>query len=482
MHDILWVLSKVRNMAEQQNLEVFLVGGFVRDLYLNEYSRDIDLLLNGPCLEFSQQLARETEGSFVPLSPEHNVYRVMVKRLGIQIDITSPVDGQFTRDLFARDFTCNAIALNVKDYLEERTWWEKALDPTKGLEDLGRRKLRPVTRDSFVKDPVRIFRGLRLAAELGLDLVPEYETLAKKAAPLLQKVAGERIKQELWLLFKQEEAYRYVRLLDQWRVLDQVFPELTKLRETEQNFHHGENAWAHSLRVLETMEKEDLGYLPGRIRDAAREYLSQQLTVAGTRWQLLKFAALFHDIGKIDTSRKMENGRITFHGHDRAGVKYGERYAGYLGFSRRERNSLVNVIKLHMRPLALFVDDKMTDRAVYRLLKDAGEEMGMLLLLSYADIMATRQASGRNLEQSFREFLLTLWKRYLEFRSEEKPLVTGQELLVELGLQPGPIIGELLDGIEEARLSGRVKNKQQAFARAKELLREYGYNNGIGEE
>ncbi len=440
MQEILWVLSKTRNLAEQMQIEVYLVGGFVRDLFLGEQSKDIDLLVKGPCLEFGQQLAREVEGSFVSLSPEHDIYRVVIKRLGIQMDITRPVNGQFVKDLFHRDFTCNAIALDVKDYLEDNTWWEKAVDPTRGLEDLARRQLRPIGGESFINDPVRIVRGLRLASRFDLNLDCQYRQFACQAKERLKDVAGERLKQELWLLLAQPRASRYLRFLDEWRVLDIIFPEIDFLRRTAQNYHHNENAWAHSLRTMETLETEGIGYLPEDIRPKAEKYLAEQLTVAGSRRQLLKIVALFHDVGKIDTAATRPDGRITFYNHDRAGVKYIEQYAARLALSKRERQSWTRVTVLHMRPLALFVRGDVSDKACYRLFADAGADTGMLLMLAYADVKATRTAKGETVEEGFKEFLFDLWRQYFHFYDlKEAKLITGADLRDKLALEPGPL-------------------------------------------
>ncbi|WP_366921467.1 HDIG domain-containing protein [Metallumcola ferriviriculae] len=471
MQEILWALSKTRNLADMMNLEVFLVGGFVRDIFLGEQNKDVDLLVNGPCLEFAQKLAGEVDGSFISLSTEHEIYRVVIKRLRLQLDITRPAGGQFLKDLCRRDFTCNAIALNVKDYLENNSWWEKAVDPTFGLEDLARRQLRPVGTDSFSNDPVRIIRGLRLAVVLGLQLDKKYHDYAYQAAPLLSKVAGERIKQELWLLLGQFKAYQHLQILDSWQVLETIFPQVVQLKKTEQNCHHAENAWAHSLRTLKALEEARTYYLPEPFKTIASDYLAEQLTVGGTRLQLLKLATLFHDVGKIDTAVRRPDGRITFHNHQRLGVKYIEQFADRLALGKRERQCWSKVTALHMRPLSLFVQSKVTDKAYLRFFQEAGADTAMVLLLSYADVKATRQAKALDIEPEFEKFILEMWEKYLRFhRLAEENLVTGMELKECLKLDQGTLVGKLQEEIKQARWEGKISNKQEALTYASRLL------------
>ena len=469
MHHILWALSKARNLADKRRLEVFLVGGFVRDLFLNEYSKDIDLLVTGHCLEFSQQLAKETGGTLIALGGKHQLYRVVIKKTGIRMDITSFAEGQFIKNLLNRDFTCNAIALNVKHYLENNIWWDKVLDPSKGLEDLSRRKLRPLKKDAFSNDPVRILRGLRLAAQFGLDLEPEYHVQAQAAAPLLYNVPGERIKQELWPLLKQQYSHRYVKLLDNWQVLDVIFPAIGQLRRTEQNYHHAENAWAHSLRVLKVLELDGIDYLPRKVKVLIPDYLSQKLSVDGNRGQVLKLAALIHDIGKIDTSNTLPDGRITFHGHDKAGLKYAEKISERLRLGKHEQQSLSNIVGLHMRPLALAVEKKVSEQAYYRFLKKAKDDVGMILLLSFADVSATRAAKGKTIEPSYVKYLSQLWEMSLHYNYKDS-LLNGDDLINNLDVKPGPIVGVLLDRVKQARFSGRIKNKEEALRFAEDEL------------
>jgi len=220
---------------------------------------------------------------------------------------------------------------------------------------------------------------------------------------------------------------------------------------------------------LKVLENEGVDYLPRKVSALIPDYLSQRLTVDGTRSQVLKLAALIHDIGKIDTSKKQPDGRITFHGHDSAGTKYAEKISMRLRLGKREQQSLSNTVKLHMRPLALAVEKKITEQAYYRFLTEAGDDAGMILLLSFADVSATRAAKGKTIEPSYVKYLSQLWEKNIHYNYQDS-FLNGDDLINYLHLKPGPVVGVLLNRIEQARFSGRLKNKEEALKFAEDEL------------
>lgn len=435
---------ELHGIADSQ--DAFLVGGSVRDFLSGRQPDDYDIVVIKEPESFARQLAAKTKGAFVKLGKaDMVVFRVVAHN--IIFDISPPKGACLEDDLCRRDFTLNALAIELSS--------GKLTDPAGGLSDLRDKLIRMVSDKSFTDDPLRLLRAFRMAA--AFDFTIEAQTLeaVKKYAPLISRSAGERIHAEMLKIFCQSDAYPYLVQMAETGLLFAIFPELSALKGCIQNHHHAHDAFNHTMSAFYYLEKN--------LKDA---------DIGREQAALLKCAVLFHDIGKPYTRTSDENGEIHFYGHEQKSADMFMAIAGRLKFSNAEERFIEAVIRHHLKPLFLFQADQknaLTSKAITRFFMKYGEYAPFLLLHAIAD----HQGKGSNVSGNFIAFMKELTDRFqnrFKPKSRQPPLITGRDLIREFNLQPSPLFKKILTMIEEERLSGNLENRQQAMARVKEIL------------
>ncbi|MDA8443192.1 MAG: HD domain-containing protein [Peptococcaceae bacterium] len=414
-------------------------------------------------LDLAQKVAVFLGKKLVRMKDEPELARVVSPEL--VLDFAGFEGKSLEENLLARDFTCNAMAVEINNYLESGL--ERVVDPALGRGDLAQKRLKAVTNMALSTDPVRILRGLRFKYEL--DLASDLETVKwmAEAAPLLVQSPPERIWPELLRLMRSEQSWKICEEMFHLGVFQAILPELADLAEVEQNYYHTKNVWLHSLQVYKSMEQILVcNPFSNELKVKVATYLDRQVGPGRVR-ELVKFAALVHDIGKPETQARRADGRITFHGHDVAGEEKFIGIARRLRLSATETKLIAKLIKLHMRCGFLFKSDQVTDRAVHKLMLSAGEDGIGIILLSLADAMATASEHRDGaIEAGYREFLLELMHRFSFARERYLPpaLLNGKEVMQTMGLEPGVQVGLLLEDLMLAQVDGLVKTKDEAIA------------------
>lgn len=445
----------------------WLVGGAVRDRVLGRETSDYDVALAGGVEGTARALGRRARGFAFELSETFGGWRVVDHGHRWQLDLL-PLDGAtIEEDLSHRDFTVNAIAAPLAG--------DGYIDPFGGLDDLRRRRLRAVSDDAFLRDPLRTMRLARLACELGLD--PDEATVdrARAAAAGLAVVAPERAFAELRRIVAADRALDGLALLERAGALAVVLPELVALRGVEQSRYHHLDVFDHTLAVLsETIALErDPERLTGPGGDAAalRAALDAPLANELSRGQALRFGALLHDVAKPQTRDVTAEGRVTFMGHDRAGAEMSAAILGRLRASERLRTHVAALARHHLRLGFLVHDMPLGRRAVYDYLHTTSPVAVDVTVLSVADRLATRgddseRAIARHLELA-REMIgdALAWEA-----NPPRPPVRGDRLAQALGIPPGPALGELLAELQAASFSGEVSGPEEAIELARRLL------------
>ncbi|HOV80303.1 MAG TPA: HD domain-containing protein [Bacillota bacterium] len=492
------ILATVSNLASGQDRKIYLVGGFLRDLYLGLPGFDLDFAVTGDALGFARTAAEILKGTFVPLDGVNGVARVIIGGSGCrwQADFSALKGRRLEEDLSGRDFTVNAMAIELPDYLkiaglsggspDRRDWHGLMIDPHGGLADIENKVIRATGDCVFESDPVRILRGVRLAGKLGFVIRPETVELMKRSRRRLQETAGERIWEELLAILALPDSYRWIAMLDSTEVLPEIFPFVEKMKATAQNNFHRDNVWTHSLNTYRRLEEIYLeNGFPGTpnagpdedLKKRLRNHLDRPLRHGrGRRCQLLKLAALFHDAGKADTAGVREDGRITFPDHHNAGLVYASRVSQRLKTSKAEKSYLENMVMHHMYPLYLFINQPAGPADTRKFFNRLGENAPDVLLLSHADVTATYQAAERGKEAAeYRAFTGDLLHRYF-FEAETyvhiPPFVKGTDLIECFGLKPSRKVGSLLKEICGAQMRGEVNSREEALAYAARLLKE----------
>ncbi|MEJ7892276.1 MAG: CCA tRNA nucleotidyltransferase [Solirubrobacteraceae bacterium] len=434
--------------------DAWIVGGAVRDRLLGRPTDDFDVALAGDPERAAKALRRAVGGVAFSLSATFGGWRVVAE--GGSVDFLPLTGGTLTSDLAARDFTVNALA--------EPVGGGEVVDPHGGQADLEAQRLRVVGPDSLTSDPLRVLRAVRLAAELGFAF--DDDELARAAAPGLAGVAAERVFAELKRIVCASSPVDAVRLMESVGASAVVLPELQALKGVSQSVYHDADVYDHTLAVLGEVAQLEEAKSDPRVSSLLDEPLADELT----RWQALRFAALFHDIAKPVTSRERSDGRgASFVGHDTAGASVARDILRRLRASERLADHVAATTLHHLRVGFLVREQPLSRRSAFRYLRATAPWSVDVTVFTCADRLATR---GRNAEPATAAHLARA-RGLLDYAfapAPAEPLVRGDDLARELGLKPGPQLGELLAQLEEDRFAGDISTREQALARAREHL------------
>ncbi len=478
--------------------EIYLVGGAVRDLLTSRLSPDFDFALPSNGISLARKVANTLHADFLPLDEERDTGRVIfISEEGTRIflDFATYRGANLEEDLRARDFTINALAYNLRD--------NTIIDPLNGANDIRAKVIRACSPTSMADDPVRILRAVRQAAAFGFTIDKPTREWMKQSTDQLKSISPERLRDEIFKILQGPKADASIRALDMLGVFSHLMPELLKIKGVEQSPPHIHDVWTHTLAVLDYLdqtisglrvgynaEKTNdmytglLGLRLGRFREQIAQHFAQSLNVDRSHRSLLFFAALYHDVCKPDTKTHDETGRIRFFDHDMQGAEIAAERARSFNLSNDEVERIHTIIKNHMRihffgSRMLAENQTPSRKAIYRFFRDTGKAGVDLILLGLADLRGT----------SANELTIDTWTAYLDVarillenyweRPEEvvapPRLLDGNDLMKELNLKPGPIIGQLLEAIRENQAAGKIENREQALSFAREEIAK-GFN------
>jgi len=482
------ILSQVASVLPAGS-PAYLVGGAVRDAMLSQPTHDLDIVLPGNAIQIARKVADSLNGFFYPLDEDRNYGRVILSNNNSErfiIDFTVYQGLDLESDLRARDFTVNALAVEIHQT-------QALFDPLGGTNDLRNKLIRMCQIDSLQKDPIRILRGVRLATSLKFRIHPDTLLQMRSAAHLLSNSSPERVRDEIMRILDGPKPASAIRALDVLDILPVIFPELVELKKISQSPPHISDVWNQTLAVVKSLytlikvlsldyNQDDAANLHlglvstslGRYREPLARHLTTFFTPDRSIRPLLYLAALYHDSGKTSTREIEPSGRIRFFKHEHVGADMIHHRAQALMLSNPEVDYLTSIVRNHMRPLFMMqAKDQPSRRAIYRFFRDCGQSGVDIALLSLADTLATY---GPTLPQELwvrqLEIVRDLFQAWWEHPQESvspKPLVTGYNLIDELNLSPGPIIGRLLEEIREAQATGLVTTKEEAFELARKI-------------
>jgi len=472
----------LRNVAP----DVYVVGGAVRDAYLQRPLHDIDLITPLDGRPIARKIANEFQGAYYPLDNERRVGRalVTVNEQELIIDVAQFRGQDLLTDLKDRDFTVNAMAVKLHNNLQA------VYDPLNGLSDLDTKQLRLCDPSAIENDPVRSLRAIRMCAVLGLRLTAETREAIARHASLLAQSSVERVRDEFLAILDTPKPGTAIRVMSHLGLLRFVVPELIELVGITQAPPHRYDVWEHTLKTVDWLDKISRTFIGNfraesspqvgmvsfalhHVREKIQEHNGKRWPNDRTHHALLLFAALMHDVGKA-TTRSSTDKHVQFHGHEKVGAEITMHRAQQLRLSNEEIHFLTTVVQNHMRPLWLFREKDVSKRAVFRFWRDSGEAGVDVCQLSMADYLAT---VGPFLDTASWVAFLDLQRKLLEsfFQHYETdvappPLLTGRQLLDELNMSPGPLVGEILERIVEAQVAGEIKTSAEALEWARRYV------------
>jgi tRNA nucleotidyltransferase/poly(A) polymerase len=487
------IVDKVRQLLP--GLEIYLVGGAVRDMLLNRLSPDFDFAVPSNAIRLARRVANALGADFMVLDEERDTGRVIAHEADssrIFLDFAAYRGENLEADLRDRDFTINAIAFDLQRGI--------LIDPLNGAADLRAKTIRACSPNSLQTDPVRILRAVRQAAAFGFKIQLETRKAMKEAVHLLPSVSPERLRDEVFKILEGKKPEASIRALEMLGVLPHLLPELSALKGVTQSEPHVDDVWEHTLAVLGYLENilgalapdynpdatNDLftGLLTlriGRYREQFAQHFADALNTDRSVRAALFFAALYHDVEKPSTRSVDGGGRISFVEHENQGANTTVKRALAFNLSNDEVERIRKIVKFHIRfhflTSRLERDQQEPSRkAIYSFFKDTGEAGVDLVLLGLADLRGRR---GSSLSQenwtAALEVARILLENYWEKREEiiaPPRLLDGNELMKELNLQPGRIVGQLLEAIREGQAIGKIRTREQAVTFAHEHLQE----------
>lgn len=446
------IFRLIGEVADSMNRPCFVIGGYVRDIFLNRPSKDIDIVTLGSGIELAEALTARL-GKRAHLSVFRNFGTAQVKYntrgehfelefVGARKESYShnsrkPVveNGTLQDDQNRRDFTVNALALCLN---KER--WGELVDPFDGMNDLQKGIIRtPLDPDiTFSDDPLRMMRAIRFATQLNFQIEPDTFAAIERNRSRIEIISKERIIDELGKIIRSDIPSKGFILLDECQLLPIIFPEVAALKgiETVEGRGHKDNFY-HSLAVLDNV--------------ALR-----------SRNEWLRWAALLHDIGKPRTKRYDARLGWTFHNHNYVGEKMIPGIFRRMKLPLNEKMKYVQkLVGLHMRPIVL-AEEEVTDSAVRRLLFDAGDDIDDLMILCESDITSKNREKVKRFLDNF-ELVRTKLREIEEkdsIRNMKLP-IRGEEIMETFGLPPSRPVGEILSAIKEAILDGKIPNEYE---------------------
>ncbi len=461
------VIDQVKQIAKICNAKIYLTGGFIRDRLIAlsnnvvDHIFDYDFVVEGcPATELARKVALNYAGNFVLLDQAFDTARVIVNN-AIQLDFAG-ISNAFTKaisikdDVLRRDFTINAL---IYDPYQPH----KIIDYVDGIIDLKDKRIRHISNDVFTADPLRLLRAFRFSGSLNFTIAPKTILQIKQDLNYITSVAIERINHELFLIMSLKNSFALIKPMADLGLIELIYEDLAATHKVSANSYHHLGLFEHSL---ETYHQVEINF--NELNDLTKQALIKPLNYNLNYFTAVKLAGLLHDIGKPSTWVIQEDGRHSFYKHDSLGAKM----IATLGLKHKWPNNLikfmVNLVKWHLRPGSLYYNDRPTLKAINRFYSSVNEYTPSLILLALADLGATLGSGFKEANrQILKSELLNLLSGYSIYQEKQKlipKLLDGNQIIDLLGIDSGPIIGQLLAELKDAQTNGEISQIKEAQA------------------
>lgn len=438
------------------DVEAYIVGGFVRDILMNKKSPDRDLILCGCDVEkFSRELADKLNAHFIELDSVNKIYRIVLENKIDYIDITMPIENDFEKDIKRRDLTINAIAYNLKT--------SEIIDLVGGVDDIKNKKIKGICDKNFEDDPLRLLRIFRFYAKTGFEIDESLIELSKRLYKRINEPAKERVTVELLKMFEGKYCDLALLKLDECGLLEEIFPIYKEVKKIPPNSHHHLDLIHH---LIESVRQVQMIY--EKSSEEVKNYLETIKYGSVQELAFLKLATFLHDIGKPSCWTIEEDTlRHRFIKHDEIGSKLVIPILKDLKFSKKQIQYVQTLIKYHIYPSSMVSAEDVTDKAFMKFYRKMEGYVIDIIILAMADRLSARgEKITEDIVNKNINALTKLLNDYLEMRKNIKPLeklLDGRDIMELLKIKQGPQLGEIINALKEAQISGNVTTKEEAI-------------------
>ena len=476
--------------------EIYLVGGAIRNTFLNEEVEDFDFVVKRNSILITKKLADYFKGKFYILDKQREIARALIvldlKKTKIDFSLIS--GDSLAEDLSKRDFSINAMAIRIPVDGE-------LIDPCYGKRDLENAILRPCSPSAFMDDPVRTIRAVRFIHQYQYHFDPDDREKLMAAVSALDGISEERMRDELINIFERANLDGALKDLMDLGVMARVFPEVFKLKDVQLSAPHTHDAWSHTKQVAvycqHLMSNFNLapsvdqihprlkkaGDVLDKFETTLKGYFRKPLTIERSVYAMLIFAALYHDSGKGVILPMEKKGRKGFPKHAKKGAELVLARTKTMGFSNTEANTLSKVVKNHMKPSGDgFIQPEEQKLHIHRFFRETGDAGVLVGILHLADVLATYEETIS--DDRWEKALTTVnnimdayFNHYEEVVSPPK-IVNGKDIIKRFDLKPGKTIGLLIEQVVEAQVEGLIHTEEDALRYIGDRLAEIDSRDG----
>lgn len=443
------LIRQLHAFAEERGVQLYLVGGSVRALLLNQSTTDLDFALADDAIAFAKAFADKIGEAFVKLEDQPPTARIVIREAQFTLDFAGFRAETLEADLCLRDLTINAMALELLSLLTKPA--VNLIDPCDGFSDLEGRTLRFPSERVVIDDPLRLLRAYRFSAQLGFEIPEATINLIRIHKDRLSQVSLERIRDELTKILNVQNATTYLRHMDETRLLSQIIPEIEEIRGLHQD------ALDRRLRALKMFEIKPIPDTLQSYRPEIEAYLHGQLAYDLSRRQMLKLALLLRDSG-LETAVQITNR-----------LRLGRKAVQLMRCLIQNRLYLMD---------SMDGNGHIPRRSMTSFLRNAGSNWLGALLISYANIRSARTKIRRTdappiVEEALQR-IADLYYNEIGPIMERGRLITGDDILQMFGIIPGVIIGRVLQHIEDLQFEGIIRTPEEALEAARTFLQNSG--------
>lgn len=446
------IISSIKETGE----DTYLVGGAVRDFLLGKTTFDKDIIVTSTSAEnFAKSFAQKNDGVFIELDNENKIYRVVLNDKQNFLDITEPINNSLEEDLKRRDFTINALCVNLKT--------NELIDIVNGKKDIENKIIRSISEQNIIDDPLRILRAFRFSSILGFNIEDRTLEQIKTHMDLLNNPAIERRTYEFTKLFSGEYSDTVLNLMGDIEIIEKLYPIFNDVKKVPKNTHHHLDLYHHSVETVRQIQN-----IYNNSSSEIQSHMNKIDFGGFSRLTHLKLAGFFHDIGKFSTWTIEENGtRHRFIRHDEVGADFAKAIFKKNKFSKKQIEYLYTMIRNHIYPSQVVAAPIITEKIYMRYIRKMQNNVIDNIILAKADRLSARgpvitdEMVNDNIEK-----LNKLLEYYLSIKDKLKPipkLLTGTEIMKLKNIPQSPKLGEIIKALKEEQLNETVKTKEEAI-------------------